>query len=192
MKDQQVWEQGLRHLNERFLSLAPAIKLQLIGLLAVYMREKESLAALVTSVDSETICRDCGGQCCLNGKYRVNVFDVMALIASEQQITADFEQKPLCPYGTCQGCRMEAGFRPVGCVLFICDTLDRRLSEAEKSCINAREIAIRECMQKASLLMGESLDIPLLLWSEKLNETQNTQSRGSYNGDHQRHSSCPR
>jgi hypothetical protein len=175
VKDRQVWEQGLRHLSEQFASLAPAIKLQLTGLLAVYKREKESLAALVTSVDSETICRDCGGQCCLNGKYRVNVFDVMALFASELQITANFEQKPLCPYGTCQGCRMEAGFRPADCVLFVCDTLDRRLSEAEKSFMNASEIAIRGCILKASLLMGEALDMPLLLWSEKLNETQNTQ-----------------
>jgi len=174
VKDRQVWEQGLRHLNNRFASLAPAIKLQLTVLLAVYKREKESLAALVTSVDSETICRDCGGQCCMNGKYRVNVFDVMALFASELQITADFEQKPLCPYGTCQGCRMEAGFRPADCVLFVCDTLDRRLSETAKSFVNTREVAIRECLRKASILTGETLDMPLLLWAEKIVETQNT------------------
>ncbi|MDO9067644.1 MAG: hypothetical protein Q7W05_04215 [Deltaproteobacteria bacterium] len=170
MKDQQVWEQGLIHVGKRFASLVPHKKQQLMDLIAEYRQGKEALTEILTSLDSEAVCCDCGGKCCFNGKYRLNVFDVLALYSSGIQISADFEKKPLCPYGTCQGCIMEPGLRPADCVLFVCDLLDERLSVAAKSSVISLEITIRKCLQRASLVMGEPLEMALLLWSEKLKD----------------------
>lgn len=170
MKDQQVWEQGLIHASKRFASLVPHKKRQMMDLLAEYRQGKEALTEILTSLDSEAVCCDCGGKCCLNGKYRVNVFDVLAIYSSGIHITADFEKKPLCPYGNCQGCLMGPGLRPADCVQFICDSLDERLSVAEKLSVISFETAIRECLRRASLVMGEPLEMALLLWSEKLKD----------------------
>ncbi|MDD5285822.1 MAG: hypothetical protein PHD54_08180 [Desulfuromonadaceae bacterium] len=167
MEDQQLWQDGVRLLERLFNDIHPAKKHQLTELLADYRRVKGSLAAIALGVDSDTTCSDCQGQCCLNGKYRMNLLDVLSHSADGKTVLPDFLQRPLCPYGTRLGCTMEPGFRPADCITFICDAIDMRLPISARNDLNVYENAIRECQQKASRLLGLPITTPILLWAEK-------------------------
>ena len=164
--DQQLWCLGDVRLKNLLVDLSPEARGVLTDLLSDYRKAKESLAAAVAGVDAASVCRDCGGQCCENGKYRMNVFDALARIGANTPTSAVFSQKPICPYGTETGCTMESGLRPADCVLFICDAIDRKLSPQARSVLATQEQRLRECIRKASGVTGERLATPLLIWAE--------------------------
>jgi len=165
--DRQLWHLGTMRLKELLTVLPAGAGLALTQLLQRYRKAKEALAAVVAEVDAVSVCRECGGQCCLNGKYRINVLDTLARTAAQIPTAADFFQKPVCPFGTDVGCTMEPGLRPADCVSFICDAIDQKLSPQARSILAAQEQELQECIQLASTLAGENLGTPLLLWAEK-------------------------
>ena len=167
MDDQQLWNLGAFRLKGLLADLSDGTMLALTQLLTRYRKAKDALAAVVAEVDAASVCRECGGQCCLNGKYRINVLDTLARIAAEIPTSADFSQKPVCPYGTDDGCAMEPGLRPADCVLFICDAIDQKLSPQARLILAAQEKLLWECIQMVSSLTGERLKTPLLLWAAK-------------------------
>lgn len=167
MDDRQTWDQGLRLIN-KMLAVLPSVKRQQLSeMLASYRQEKENLAAVIMSIDSEAVCRECRGKCCLNGKYRINVLDLISHCDAGTTVPPNFDQKPFCPYGTLQGCLMEPGCRPFDCVIFICDELDCRLSDFARSALDIREKKLRDCLQDASRLLDLPVATPLLIWAEK-------------------------
>lgn len=167
MDDQRLWNLGTLRLKGLLAAFTPGTGLALTILLASYRRTKEALASVVAEVDAAYVCRECEGQCCLNGKYRINVFDALGLIAAQIQDSVDFSQKPACPYGADEGCNMEPGLRPADCVLFVCDAIDQKLSPQMRSILAEQEEVLRGCILEASVLTGEQLGTPLLLWAEK-------------------------
>lgn len=167
MDDQQLWYIGIERLERLLTGLPVETGLKMTRQMSRYRQAKEALAAAVSEADAAFVCRECRGQCCLNGKYRLNVFDAMSCLVAQIPISTNFSQKPLCPYGTHAGCTMEPGLRPADCVLFICDAIDRKLSPQARSNLFAQEQVLRECIQAASGLTGEQLGTPLLLWAEK-------------------------
>lgn len=166
MDDQQLWSLGDVRLKALLADLTPEARVVLTDILSDYRKAKESLAAVVADVDAASVCRECGGQCCQNGKYRMSVFDALARIGAKTPTSADFSQKPVCPYGAETGCAMESGLRPADCVLFICDAIDRKLSPQERSILATQEQRLRECIHKASGVTGERMATPLLIWAE--------------------------
>ena len=167
MDDQQLWNLATVRLNRLLAALPVGTGLMVTELLSCYRQTKEAFAAIIAEIDATSACCECGGQCCLNGKYRINVFDALAHAAVQISVPADFSQKPLCPYGTDAGCAMVPGLRPADCVLFICDAIDRRLSSQARLIIMGQEHDLREIIKTASRLTGEQLGTPLLLWAEK-------------------------
>jgi hypothetical protein len=165
VNDQQLLEQGLSQVFRLFAACAPAKQRQIAELLLQYRREKESMASFASAADSASICRECAGQCCMNGKFRLNVCDALALNVEQVLVRSDFNQKPVCPYGTDQGCCLSPEFRPMDCVLFICDEIEQRLTETTRFELIAGEERIRECLQEVSRLAGIQLSVPLLLWA---------------------------
>jgi hypothetical protein len=165
--DQQLWNLGTVRLKGLLADFPVGAGLALSKLLTCYRQTKEALAAVIAEVDAASVCRDCGGQCCLNGKYRINAFDYLARLAEEIPTSADFTQKPVCPYGTDAGCTMEPGLRPADCVLFVCDAIDRKLSLQARLIIAEREHDLRENIHAASNVTGEQMGTPLLLWAGK-------------------------
>lgn len=163
MNDRQLWNLGIERLNRLLADLPVEAGLTLTQLLTRYRTAKDAFAAIITEVDGASVCRECGGQCCLNGKYRINIFDALACVAAQIPTSADFSQKPVCPYGTDSGCSMEPGLRPADCVLFICDAIDRMLSPQARLLLASQELVLRDCIRKASSLTGELLGTPLLL-----------------------------
>ena len=165
VNDRQLWNLGMTRLNELHANISVESGGTLTRLLARYRETKETFAAGIAEVDAASDCRHCGGQCCLNGKYRVNVLDSLACIAAAVPTSADFSRKPDCPYGTESGCSMEPGLRPADCILFICDTIDRKLSPHGRAFLAAQEQVLRECISEASNLTGSRMGTPLLLWA---------------------------
>lgn len=165
MNDHQIWELGLQQVVSLYDSLSPPIRQQMAALLERYRREKEQLAAIVAQANAKSICRDCLGQCCMNGKFRLNTCDALVLSLEQLPLRPDFLQKPLCPYGGVQGCLLSPPFRPLDCILFICDQIEGRLSEADRSELLSGEVRLREYLQQASRLAGSPLAGPMLLWS---------------------------
>ncbi len=167
MDDLPLWNHGSVRLKGLLAGLSGENGLALTKLLARYRQTKEQLASLVADVDAASVCSRCGGQCCQNGKYRINALDTLAHIAAQISTVVDFSQKPVCPYGTVAGCTMEPGLRPADCVLFICDAIERKLSLQKRLVLAEQEDVLRGCIFEASLLTGEPLGTPLLLWAEK-------------------------
>jgi hypothetical protein len=165
--DRQLWNLGTERLKGLLADLSATSGLTLTKLLARYRQSKEALAATVAEVDAASVCSECRGQCCLNGKYRINVFDTLARLAAQATTSVEFTQKLVCPYGTDTGCTMEPGLRPADCVLFICDAVDQKLSPQARLNFAAQEHILRGCLHEASCLTGEELRTPLLLWAEK-------------------------
>ena len=167
MDDQQLWYLGNERLKGLLADLPVETGYQVTTLLIRYREAKEAVAAIVAHVDAASVCGECGGQCCLNGKYRINVFDTLARIAAHMPTSADFSQKPACPYGTDCGCTMEPGLRPADCVLFICDAIDQMLSPKARVILSEQEQFLRDCILELSFLIGEQTGTPLLLWAAK-------------------------
>ncbi len=168
MDDQQLWNLGNARLADLLVNLADDAEPALKQMLTSYRNTKEAITAVIADVDAASACRECGGQCCLNGKYRINVFDAVASTRAQIPTSANFCQKPLCPYGTDGGCTMEPGLRPADCVLFICDAIDQKLSPQARLLLAGQEDVLRKCIRNASGLTGEQMGTPLLLWAAKL------------------------
>jgi hypothetical protein len=165
MNDQEAWRRGVRFMDEFHGRLPRHTREQLGGLLTGYRRHKGEMLTLTTG--SHAICRDCGGQCCLNGKYRFSGLDLLALLDQQAPLPApDFNQKPLCPYGDAGGCRMEPAFRPLDCVLFICGAIEGVLEERVASALAPLEQELRRTVQQAETLLEQPLGRPLLLLAE--------------------------
>ena len=167
MNDQQLWNLGAERLKKLLAEPSLDIAQPLTKLLVVYRKSKENIAAIITDVEAATVCRECAGQCCMNGKYRMNVLDLLARTAERIQTIVNFSQKPLCPFGAEKGCTMEPGLRPADCIMFICDEIDLRLSPLARSSVAVQEQHLRECIIEASRLTGEQMGMPLLLWADK-------------------------
>lgn len=148
-------------------SLSPTVHIQLDGLLNDCRQLKNRFAEIVLSVGATEFCRDCRGQCCMNGKYRLTVFDALMMQGCGQVVRSDFSLNPLCPYGTSAGCGMEDSFRPLDCVLFICDMIDERLSNEQRTTLTDLEAALRLNRKNTGILLQRELSAPLLLWAEK-------------------------
>lgn len=183
MDDQQLWHLGTMRIKRHLADLPVGVGVTLTNLLARYRQSKEALAAVIEEVDAASVCCECSGQCCLNGKYRINILDVMARIAEQISTSADFSQKPVCPYGTETGCTMEPGLRPADCVLFVCDAIDQKLSPQGRMALAGQEQVLRECILEASILNGEPMGTPLLLWAGKSDKPKK-RLKGRYNGDY--------
>ena len=169
MDDQQSWNLGIARISDLLENLPKDVRRPFALHLARYRQIKELLAATVSEYDSATVCRDCKGQCCLNGKYRMSVFDAMALLIEPFQLSVNFAKKPLCPYGAEDGCLLEPANRPADCILFLCDALDQMLSPQARGQLSEQEHELRECILCVSALINEPMGKPLLLWAEKLN-----------------------
>jgi hypothetical protein len=128
------------------------------------MRLKEELVGRTLGAGSAGICRQCGGECCLNGKYHVSVLDLLAYLSSgTEPVTPDFDAGPACPYSGADGCLMPPRFRPLTCVVFNCELVEERLDSDELTALYAAENRLRDAIAGASRIAGQRLERALLL-----------------------------
>jgi len=159
-----LWEQAVATAGEWYVGLPSAIRAELDGLLEEIMLLKQSLVEQVTSSGSSAICRDCGGECCLLGRYHVSVLDILAYRkAGVEPVIPDFSASPACPYSDASGCLMPPGYRPVTCVIFNCQQIEDSLTVAGLDALHEHERRLRAAVALAGRIHGLRIDRPLLL-----------------------------
>lgn len=170
MNDLADWTRACGHIDRMLAGMPEGERLELATMAMTYRRLKEQLADLGERADAAALCRACRGACCENGKYRMNVFDALALrLADRPMPRPDFDQRPLCPYGSAGGCHLSAAFRPADCVTFVCNSIDARLDRQTRELMEAVEEQLRECLRQAERSIGTGLARPLLLFGHQTN-----------------------
>jgi hypothetical protein len=158
-----VWEQAVTTVSNWHLSLPSGIRAELDGLLEEIMQLKQKLVEQVTSSGSASICRTCGGDCCLLGKYHVSMLDILAYRnTGVEPVTPDFSTSPACPYSDVSGCLMPPRYRPVTCVIFNCQLIEDRLMPTERDSLHEYESRLRDTVARAGRLHNIRIDRPLL------------------------------
>jgi hypothetical protein len=164
VNDQAAWDQAVATASEWYSGLPSPIRTELDGLIEEIMQLKQKLVEQVTASGSATVCRTCGGECCLLGRYHVTVLDILAYRKTGlEPVVPDFSTGPFCPYSDVSGCTMLPGYRPVTCVIFNCQLIEDRLSETERAALYEHEARLRATVARAGRIQGIRIDRPLLL-----------------------------
>jgi hypothetical protein len=88
------------------------------------------------------ICTDCLGGCCSRAKHHVTLTNVLAyLLRGEEPPLPDFSLP--CPFLGAQGCRLPVTHRPFNCIIFLCDRIDRHLTEQQRTAFAGIEAELR-------------------------------------------------
>lgn len=159
MKDMQAWQQAL-DLADRLYEAWPEVERERVDMLVRrIMALKQELLDLALCVGSASVCRTCGGKCCLHGKYYVTLLDLLAYrVSSVSAPVPNFGVNPACPYGGPQGCCLAPGLRPMTCVIFNCelieDLMSAELRQRAASCEQELRTAIAGVEQLAGICFG--------------------------------------
>ena len=164
MNDQAAWEQADTTASNWYFGLPSGIRAAFDELLEEIMQLKQKLVELVTSSGSSSICRTCGGECCLLGRYHVSVLDILAYRKTGvEPVIPDFSASPACPYSDASGCLMASRYRPVPCVIFNCQLIEDRLKPTERDSLHEYESRLRATVARAGRLYDIRINRPLLL-----------------------------
>jgi hypothetical protein len=164
VNDQTVWDLAVATSSEWYFGLPAGIRAELDGLLEEIILLKQDLVDLVTSSGSSEICRTCGGECCLLGRYHVSVLDILAYRKTGvEPVVPDFSASPACPYSDAFGCLMPPRYRPVTCVIFNCEMIEDRLTATERHSLHEYEDRLRTTVARAGHIHDIRTDRPLLL-----------------------------
>lgn len=164
MEDHQTWRRVKEAAEASYDRLPAATRARLDELLDRVMGLKQELFDLSAAAGSARICRECGGRCCLNGKYHVSVLDLLAYrSAGAAPVVPDFGTAPLCPYGGSGGCLMPPRFRPLTCLIFNCDLVEDSMGEAGRDRFAACERELRGAVAMADELLACRTGRALLL-----------------------------
>ena len=164
MNDQATWEQAVITVSNWYFGLPSGIRAECDELLENIMEFKQQLVEMVTSSGSSIVCRSCGGDCCLLGKYHVSMLDILAYRnTGVEPVIPDFSASPACPYSDVSGCLMPPRYRPVTCVIFNCQLIYDRLTPTELDSLHEYESRLRDTVACAVRLHNIRIDRPLLL-----------------------------
>ena len=162
--DQQRWKRAVTAADNGYEGLDTGMRLKLDGLIGQIMRLKEDLLEQTLAVGSASICRACAGQCCQRGKYHVSVLDLLAYrMNGAEPVVPDFTRGPACPYSGEAGCLMPPRFRPMTCVVFNCEQVEKGIAPHELTTLYAAEKLLRDTISQANRVAGCRLDRALLL-----------------------------
>jgi hypothetical protein len=162
--DQDNWEQASAAATAAYDALPRDRREELQRVITVIMGLKESLVTMVTAAGSGEVCRNCGGECCLLGKYHVSILDLLAYrITGTAPVVPNFGSHPACPYADSNGCLIAPRHRPLTCVVFNCQPVEELLSPEQLKAFYSQEAALREAIAAAAHIWGGRIDRPLLL-----------------------------
>lgn len=164
MNDQQAWQLALDLAVRLYDGLPEAGRERVDMLVRRIMALKQELLDLTLCVGSASLCRTCGGKCCLHGKYYVTLLDLLAYrISSTAAPVPDFGGHPGCPYGGPHGCCLAPGLRPMTCVIFNCDLIEELMSVAVRQRVVVCERELRAAITEVERLADARFGRPALL-----------------------------
>jgi hypothetical protein len=134
--DSALWMATIERARGELVGLPAAEQLWLAAQLQLIAARQEALDRLFRAIDGATVCRDCRGACCSRAKHHATLTNLLGyLLRDEAPPIPDFSLP--CPFLDPQGCRLPVARRPFNCIIFFCEALDRRLSEAERAELEA-------------------------------------------------------
>jgi hypothetical protein len=155
MKDEEIWRQAVRQVTREFFALEPPVRQSCFDILDDMFRLKTLLAEFSDGAGGAGICRQCGGACCVRGKYHLTLPDLLGLLHRQVSLpTPHFERFPACPYLGEEGCQMSAGLRPFTCVIFNCELIEDRMARGEQERFRSLEYQLRSCYIDLEELFG--------------------------------------
>lgn len=130
---------------------------------------QRELDRLFRDADGPAICTDCLGGCCSRAKHHVTLANLLGyLLNGEGPPVPDFALP--CPMLGSRGCRLPVERRPFNCIIFLCERIDARLTEAQRAAFTAIELELRNAYHAvAERCPGASLR-GLLIAAERLGE----------------------
>jgi len=168
MNDHELWQHGIEKCRELRDSVESSIKPEYARLLERIICCKSELMEGVRFSGGSAICTECGGECCLHGKYHLTPADILAYLQrGETTIYPNFSCRPHCPYSNSSGCLMSGEMRPVTCIIFNCNLLERSFGDETKRAMGQLEHELRQTISHLNKLLGMRIDRPLLLWSSE-------------------------
>jgi len=128
-----------------------AVQVEQIGAL------QGELDRLFRAIDGPKICTDCLGGCCSRAKHHLTLTNVLAcLLAGAEPPQPDFTLP--CPMLGPHGCRLPVEQRPFNCIIFLCEALDRELTETQRKAFARAEATLRNTYEAiAECCPGSSL-----------------------------------
>lgn len=164
VNDEQRWARAIAAAGTAYERLPAGTRAELDALIGRIRRLKEELVEGTAAAGGDSICRGCGGKCCLNGKYHVSVLDLLSYrITATDPVAPNFGAAPACPYSGEAGCLMPPRFRPMTCVVFNCELIEGRMGPGERDALYEGERLLREAISLANRVAGSRLDRALLL-----------------------------
>lgn len=177
MNNPELWLHGIEKCRQFYDALPTPVKPECNRLLEEIMRCKSELMALVSATGSSERCGQCGGKCCLYGKYHVTLIEVLAYLHTGTTILApNFSNHPYCPYSNSSGCLMDEKMRPTTCVIFNCEKLENAFDADIKTALERLETELRHAISRFNAVIGAKMDRPMLLWSTESYETDHTKT----------------
>ena len=170
MDDLEKWRIALQECRDFYCGLPDSIRVALDQLTRQFRLLKEELLGLSLQAGGLAACQECGGLCCLYGKYHLTLLDQLACFsAGFEPKQPDFSKHPACPYGGDQGCLMSGEFRPFTCVIFNCESIEAAMTIAVKGRFAECELELRNLIAGADQLLGIRSNRPLLLAANLIN-----------------------
>jgi hypothetical protein len=141
-QDTRLWGRVVARLERETADLGPDERGWIEDHLAAIARVQGELHALFLKADGPRACETCRGACCERGKYHPTLANLMMyLLEGVRPPAPDFSRS--CPFLGETGCLMVPGRRPFNCVTFLCETVEERLSPAERDAFYALEKILR-------------------------------------------------
>lgn len=147
MTDQELWRLGVSQIEEQFEALAEDDQGAIRSGAGKLMSVKAAMHALVDTINGAVICADCGGLCCVSGKYHFSAVDLIVYyVTGTELFIPDFAGKG-CIYLQGERCLMSPQLRPFNCITFVCEQLEVRLPPGQKELFYALERELRNLYQ---------------------------------------------
>jgi hypothetical protein len=122
------WQDGVRRVAEARQSLPERELARLGSLCTALMGCKVELQRIASRADAASRCADCGGACCVTGKYHFTPVDLLVYLAAGEPLFVPLFENGVCPYLGVSGCLMRPEFRPFNCITFNCELIEDRLA----------------------------------------------------------------
>ena len=140
--DAALWTATLARVRRELVELPGAERAWLAAQIDRVGELQRELDRLFREAGGPVICTDCLGGCCSRAKHHVTLTNVLAyLLCGEEPPLPDFSRP--CPFLGAQGCCLPVTHRPFNCIIFLCDSIDRHLTERQRTAFAGIEAELR-------------------------------------------------
>ena len=163
----EQWQLAVSTVSTEFSALPAHLRQQVAELTHDIRLLKEEMGRLSTSANVAENCLECAGECCRFGRHHFSVVDLLGyLTVGEPLFTPDFAA-PVCPYIGADGCFMAAAFRPLNCVIFLCEPIHDRLTEDVRRSLEKSEQSLRQKYRELERILNNRFANGLLITFER-------------------------